>query len=141
MDTLLQYHQFLFWHVKKLSSSLNKHYKFKIMKPSTFEWTLDYIRIEKTVPAPILATNFFLRFQLYWMLKIIPICNIVLYPGKLIMQSRENNKNPNFGPNLGGPKLFSWILPLLVVRQGSKLSSYAISRNTNEPRLKKMTNY
>ena len=31
-------------------------------------------------------------------------------------------------PNLGASKFFSWVLPLLVVRQYSKLSSYAIIR-------------
>ena len=54
-----------------------------------------------------------------------------------MMQPGENGKNSNFGPNLAPPKFFSWILPLLVVRQCSKLSSYAISRKTNEPNLTK----
>ena len=35
-------------------------------------------------------------------------------------QPRENAKNPNFGPNLGPPNFFSWILFLLVVRKCSK---------------------
>ena len=55
------------------------------------------------------------------------------------MQQRENGKNPNFGPNLGPPKGFSSVLPQPVVRQCSKLSSYAVSKKTNEPNLKKMT--
>ena len=33
--------------------------------------------------------------------------------------------------------LFSWISPLLIVRQSCKLSFYALSRKTNEPNLKK----
>ena len=37
-----------------------------------------------------------------------------------MMQPRENAKNPNFGPNLGPLKFFSWVLFLLVVRQCSK---------------------
>ena len=38
------------------------------------------------------------------------------------------------------PKLFSWVLSVLVVRQYSKLSYYAISRKTNEPNFKKWQN-
>ena len=38
--------------------------------------------------------------------------------------------------NLGPSKFFSWVSPLLVVRQCSNLSSYAISRKANEPNLK-----
>ena len=53
------------------------------------------------------------------------------------MQPKENDKNPNFGPNLHSPKLFSWVLPLLVVRQCPKLSSYATSKKSNEPNYKK----
>ena len=40
-----------------------------------------------------------------------------------MMQPKENDKNPNFGPNLHSPKLFSWVLPLLV----------AIPKKSNEP--------
>ena len=56
---------------------------------------------------------------------------------KIKMQASENGKNPNFGPNLGPPKIFPWVLPLLVVRQCSKLSPYVISSKTNEPNLRK----
>ena len=62
------------------------------------------------------------------MLGIVPSCNLVQYQEKLMMQPWENGKNP-----------FSWVLPLLVVRQCSKLSSYAVSRKTNEANLKKKT--
>ena len=48
----------------------------------------------------------------------------------------ENNKKPNFVPDFGH-KNFSWVLPLLAARYCSKLSSYAISRKTNEPNLRK----
>ena len=50
-------------------------------------------------------------------------------------QSWENgekpNFEPNFGPNLPPPppphkKKLLWVLPLIVVRNCSKLSSYAI---------------
>ena len=50
-----------------------------------------------------------------------------------MMQPWENGKNPNLGP----PTFFSWVLPLVVGRQCPKLSSYAISRKTNEPNLKR----
>ena len=51
-------------------------------------------------------------------------------------------KKTNFGTDFGGeslgpPIFFSWVLPLPVVRHCSKLSSYAISRKTKEPNLKK----
>ena len=54
-----------------------------------------------------------------------------------MMQPWENGKNSNFGPNLVPQNFFSWVLPLLVVRHCSKLSSYAISTKTNEPNLTK----
>ena len=53
-------------------------------------------------------------------------------------------KNPSFGPDFGlfWPKFgtqnfFSWVLPLLDVRNCCKLSLHAISRKTNEPNLRK----
>ena len=58
-------------------------------------------------------------------------------------QTWENGKNPNFGPNFGtfvpnlGFNFFLWILPLLDVTTCCKLLLYAISRETNEPNLKK----
>ena len=74
------------------------------------------------------------------MLGIVPSCNLVQYQEKLMMQPQENDKNHNFKPNFGPPKFFSMVLPLLVVRQCSKLSPYAIFRKTNKPNLIKMTN-
>ena len=72
------------------------------------------------------------------MLGIVPSCNIVQYQKKkIMMQTRENDKSPTSGPNLGAAIFFSSVLPLLVVRQCSKLSSYATSRKTNEADLKK----
>ena len=53
------------------------------------------------------------------------------------MQTRENCKNLNFGPDLGPKISFLWVLPLLVVRQCSKLSSYVLFKKTNERNLKK----
>ena len=86
---------------------------------------------------PNLGLKFFWRFQFYLMLDIVPICNLVQYQWKLMTQPWENGKNPNFKPNLGPQNFFSRVLPLLIVRQCSKLSSYAISRKINEPNLKK----
>ena len=51
-------------------------------KTSKFEWMLRDIRIEKIISAPISA----MRFQLYYMLEIIPSSNLVQYQGKLMMQ-------------------------------------------------------
>ena len=72
------------------------------------------------------------------MLDIVPNCNLVQHQGKVIMQPWENGKNPNFGATLGPPKFFLWVLPVLVVMQYSKLSSYAISKKTNKANLKKL---
>ena len=71
------------------------------------------------------------------MLGVVPSCNLVQYQANIMMQPWENGKNPNFGPSLGPPKFFPRVLPLLVVRQCSMLSSHAISRKTNRPNLKK----
>ena len=53
------------------------------------------------------------------------------------MQPWGNGKNSNFAYDLGSSKFFPLVLPLLVVRQCSKLSSYAASRKANELNLKK----
>ena len=37
------------------------------------------------------------------MLDIVPSCNPVQYQGKLMMQTWENGKNPNFGPHFPLP--------------------------------------
>ena len=71
------------------------------------------------------------------MLDIVTGCNLVQYQRKLMMQPWEYGKNPNSGPNLGHPRFFSLFFSWVVIRQCSKLSYYAISRNTNEPNLKK----
>ena len=109
----------------------------KRIKTSTFKWMLNNIIIKKIISVPIWATKLFFEVSaLLDMLDTIPSCNLVQYQGKLMLQPWENFKNPNFGPSLG-PPIFLWVLPLQVVRQCSRLSSYAISRKTNEPNLKK----
>ena len=59
-------------------------------------------------------------------------------------QTWENGKKPSFrtnfspfGPYLGPKFFFSWILPLLDVRNCCKLSLYGISRYNNDPNLRK----
>ena len=68
------------------------------------------IRIEKIIPAPILATKYFLE-----VLALLDQGN-VQYQGNIMMQPWKNSKNSNFRCL----KFFSWVLPLLVVRQCSK---------------------
>ena len=62
------------------------------------------------------------------------------FKGKLLNQTLENNKKPNFGPDFGQfglnfspPLIFLWVLALLEVRHCCKLSLYSISRNTDDP--------
>ena len=73
----------------------------------------------------------------HWMLDIVPSCNLVRYKRKLVMQPWENDKSPNFGPNLGSSNFLPWVLPLIVVRKCFKLSSYATSSKINDANLKK----
>ena len=83
-------------------------------KTSKFEWTLDNIRIKKIILVPIWSTKSFFGG-----------CNLVNIE-KIMMQPWENDKNTNFGPNLG-PKMFCLRVSAgLVYRLFSKLSSYAI---------------
>ena len=83
-------------------------------KTSKSEWTLGNIRIEKIILVPIWSTESFFGG-----------CNLVNIK-KLMMQPWENDKNTNFGPNLG-PKMFCLRVSAgLVVRHFSNLSSYAI---------------
>ena len=84
---------------------------------------------KKSFQPKFVPRNCFWSFQLYEMLDIVQSCNLVQYQGKLMMQPWENGKNPTFR------NFFSWVLPLLVMFQCSKLSSYAISRKRNEPNL------
>ena len=78
------------------------------------------------------------------MLDIVASYHCMQIHGILMNQTWENGKKTSFGSDFGpfGPKLgpksyFSWILPLLHVRHSCKLSLYAISRKTNESKLRK----
>ena len=62
--------------------------------------------------------------------------------------AKKTNFGPNFGllrPNLTPPPLKkqkqkqkkTWVLPVLVVRNCSKLASYVISMKTNKPNFRK----
>ena len=103
-------------------------------KASKFEWALDNIRIDKIILVPIWAITFFLEVSALLDVRNCP--SLVQYQGKLLIQSQENGKNPNFAPNLWFSKFFPRVLPLLVVRQCSKLSSCVILRKNNAPNLK-----
>ena len=59
------------------------------------------------------------------------------FKGKLINQTKQNDKKNNSGSKKNNSNFFPWVLPLLDVINFYKLPLYAISRKTNEPNLKK----
>ena len=69
------------------------------------------------------------------------------FPRKLINQTGENGKKPNFGHDFGSfgsilsppllPKFFLWDLPQRDIRYCCKVPLYKISRKINEPNLRK----
>ena len=75
-----------------------------------------------------MSLNFFHEIYLYCMLDINASYHCMQFQGKLTKQSWKKVKKPSFGTNNCGqnlgPKLFSKILPLLVVRCCCKLSLY-----------------
>ena len=106
-------------------------------KTSKFEWTLNHIRIEKIIAAPIWATKLFLEVSVLLDVRhCAKLQSCAIYRKTNDATSRKWQK-PQFHTQFGALKFFPWVLPLLVVRKCSKLSSYAISRKTNEPNLKK----
>ena len=107
--------------------SINKNMlEWFLIMTSKFGWILDDIRKEKIISATIWATTFW-GFALLD-IRQCPKLQSCAISKKLKMQPWENSKNPNFGYNLGPPNFFLWVLPLLLVGQSSKLSSYAISK-------------
>ena len=92
---------------------------------------------------PKTPKTIFCEFHLY-LLDIVPsyhLYNLKENKGKLINQTWENGKIS--GPILPSltqicPYNFLRVLPLLIIRNYSKLSSYTISRKTNEPNFRKM---
>ena len=104
------------------------------MITSKFKWTFDNIRTEKIISVPILVTkNSFGGFYSTRCQKLFQ----EVVPRKYNDAPLRKWQKPNFGPSLGHLKFFSWVLLLLVVRQCSKLSSYAISRKTNDKNMTK----
>ena len=71
------------------------------------------------------------------MLNIIASYHRNQFQRKLIIQTQENGKKPQFEPDLGQiwaqNIFFLRILPLMDVKHCSKLSWYAISRKTYDP--------
>ena len=67
----------------------------------------------------------------------------IQFKGKLRNQTWENGKKTHFGPDFGPfwPKFGSqknlWILRQLDVRHYCKISLYWVSKETNEPNLRK----
>ena len=86
------------WPIPKLMKLMEK-----IIKTSKFDWMPNNIRTEKTISIPILASKALIWDKIF-----------LEDSGKLMMQTWENGKNPNFRPNFGTAKFFSWVLPLLV---------------------------
>ena len=87
MDRILR--NLIFWY-----HTVTQSYK----KTSTYGWTLDDIRIEKIISAPIWA---FCTFYLYYYLDIVPSYHPMQFKGKLMNQTWGKSKKPNFGPNFG----------------------------------------
>ena len=67
------------------------------------------------------------------------------FQGKLMIQTRENAKNPHFGPDLGpvgpnsGRQFFFKKLASSVTGYHGQLSSCTISEKTNDPILRKFS--
>ena len=66
--------------------------------------------------------------------------------GKLITQTQENGEKPHFGPNLGllgsissSQQFFFKNLALSVTRYHGQLPSCSISKKTNNPILRKLS--
>ena len=89
------------------------------------------------ISGPILAClphiwnpqKIFLEFYFHELLNVVPSYYRVQFKVKLMNEAWENDKKPNFGPDIGpfAPKLpANWVLPLLVVKHCSKLLTYAI---------------
>ena len=95
--------------------------------------------------APIFGPqNFFQDIYFYELLEIVTSYHPMQFKGKLMNQTWENSKKPNFGSYFGsfdlnlGPRIFfSWCLPLLDVRNCCKISLHSISRKTYDPNSRK----
>ena len=79
------------------------------------------------------------------MLDIVASYHCMQFQTKLMIQTWENSKKTNFRPDFGpfGSKFGLWnffflVLPLLDFVHYRKLSLHAISKKTNEPKLRKL---
>ena len=89
--------------------------------------------------------NFSRGFYPYQMLDIVVSYHCMQFQGKLMIQTQENGKKPNFGPNLSPLNrnssrqfFFRKNLASSVTRYHGQLSSCTISQKTNEKFQKKI---
>ena len=89
---------------------------------------------------------FFGKFYPYYMLDFVASYHCMQFHGKLMIQTRENDKKPHLGPNFGplgsnpGHQFsFFFNLALSVTRYHSRLLSCTISEKTNDPILRKFS--
>ena len=106
-------------------------------KTSKLDWTFNNIGIEKIILIDICSRIFYLFFILFF--EVSAVLDVRYCPKP---QSCEISRKTNgvilrkwqtlISSSVWGAQFFSWVSPLLVV-------SYAISRKSNEPNLKKKT--
>ena len=79
------------------------------------------------------------------MLEIVASSHCMQFQGKLMIKTQENGGKPHFGPNYArlaqilAAKLFFKNLALSVTRYHGQLSSCTISKKTNDPILRKIS--
>ena len=84
------------------------------------------------------SKDFFCRFYLYYMWRIVGSYHCMQFQEKLMNQTWENGKKPSFGPNFGLPIFFFKNLASSVTSCYGQLSSCIISEKTNDPILRKL---
>ena len=101
--------------------------------------------MEKTLISDLIwgPRNFFHRFtstDSQTMFQAITLCNFKETNGLNLRKWQKTQFRARFWPvwsKFGPQNCFAWILPLFDVTHCCKLSSYAISRKSNEPNLRK----